>query len=66
MKLIHPLIGMVLRKCVCLNVANKDIMICRVPSHIGIRGNEKTDSASKSALDLPHVKVGVLYSITAY
>ena len=49
---------MVIRKCVFLNFANKDITFCWVPSHIGIRGNDKADSATKSALDLPCVKVG--------
>ena len=48
MKLEHPLIGMVIRKCVFLNFA--------------IKGNEKADFAPKSALDLPRTKVGVPYS----
>ena len=44
-------------KKVCLsNLANKDITFCWVPNHVGIRANEK---AVKSALDLPHVNVGV-------
>ena len=62
MKLEHPLIGMVIRKCVFLNIAKKDIVFCWVPSHTGIRGNEKADSAAKSALDLPRDKVGVPYN----
>ena len=62
MKLEHALIGMVIRKCVFLTFAKKDIMFCWVPSHIGIRGNEMAYSASKSALDLPHAKVGVPYN----
>ena len=53
MKLEHPLIGMVIRKCVFLNIAKKYIVFCWVPSHTGIKGNEKADSAAKSALDLP-------------
>ena len=59
MKLEHHLIEMVICKCVFLNFANKDIMFCWVPSHIGIRGNEKADSAAKSALALPRVNAGV-------
>ena len=48
-----------IRKCVFLNVANKDITFCWVPSHVGIMGNDKTDSAAKSALGLPRDKGGV-------
>ena len=36
MKLEHPLIGMVIHKCVFLNFAKKDIVFCWVPSHIDI------------------------------
>ena len=61
-KLEHPLIGMVIRKCVFLNFAKKDIVFCWVPSDNGIKGNEKTDISAKSALDLPRTKVGVPYS----
>ena len=60
MKLEHPLIGMVIRKCVFLNNAKKDIVFCWVPSHTGIMGNEK------SALDLPRAKVGVPYTDFKY
>ena len=62
MKLEHPLIGMAIRKCVFLNIAKKDIVFCWVLSHTGIKGNEKADSAAKSALDLPRAKVGVPYT----
>ena len=37
-------------------------IFCWVASHTGIRGNEKADSAAKSALELPRVKVGVSYT----
>ena len=43
------------------NFAKKDIYFFGVPCHIGIRGNERADSAAKSALDLLHAKVGVPY-----
>ena len=42
--------------------ALKDIVFCWVPSHNGIKGNQKADFATKSALDLPRTKVGVPYS----
>ena len=39
-------------------------MFCRVglPSHIGIKGNERAESVYKCALELPDAKVGVPYS----
>ena len=40
-------------KVCLLNIAKKDIVFCWVPSHTGIKGNEKADSAAKSAFELP-------------
>ena len=62
MKLEHPLIGMVIRKCVFFNIAKKEKQMCWVPNHTGIKGNEKADLAAKSALDLPRAKIGVPYT----
>jgi len=31
----------------------KNIILCRIPSHVGILGDEKADAAAKSALPLP-------------
>ena len=45
-----------------LNFGKKDIIFCWVLSHIGIRGNERADTAAKSALGLPHAKVAVPYN----
>ena len=48
---------------VCLfKYCQKDIVFCWVPSHTGIKGNEKADLAAKSSLDLPRAKVGVPYT----
>ena len=53
-------------KVCLLNIANKNIILCWVPSHVGIKGNEKTHSAAKSALDLPRAKIGVPYTDFKY
>ena len=60
MKLEHPLIGTVIRKCVFLNISKKSLLF------VGIKGNEKVDSAAKSALDLSRAKVGVPYTDFKY
>ena len=57
----YPFVGAVIRKCVFVNLDNKDIIFCWVHSYTGIGGNVKADSAAKSALELPHTKVGVPY-----
>jgi len=61
MKLEHPLVGMVIRKCVFLS-SKKKIVFCWVPSHVGIRGNEKADLAAKAALNLPRANMGIPFS----
>ena len=38
------------------------IVLCWLPGHVGISGNEKPDLAVKPALDLYHTKVGIPYS----
>ena len=41
MKLEHPHTGMVIRKCVFLNFAKKDIVFCWVPSHMALRAMKR-------------------------
>jgi len=43
----------ILEKCHALKVQGKTIEFCWVPSHVGIRGNERADCAAKAALQLP-------------
>ena len=40
----------------------KEIIICWTPSHIRVRGNERADSAAKSALDLTPDKSRISYT----
>ena len=46
MKLEHPLIGMVIRKCVFLNIAKKDNVFCWYPAILAL-------GAMKSQIQLP-------------
>jgi len=36
-----------------LTKSGKSITFCRIPSHVGIRGNEDADIAAKAGLDVP-------------
>ena len=46
LRLGHPLIGMVIRRCVFLS-PNRKIIFCWVPGDVGMGGNEKADLADK-------------------
>jgi ribonuclease HI len=49
----HPLLMEVLSKLTQLHLYQFDIVFCWVPSHVGLSGNEKADSAAKQALNFP-------------
>ena len=47
----NPQIQKLLEKCHEL-LASKEIVLCWIPSHIGIQGNEKIDKQAKTSLSL--------------
>ena len=60
-KLESPLIVNLLSRLDSMS-SHKKIILCLIPSHIGIRGNERADSAAKSALDLSPKVISIPYS----
>jgi hypothetical protein len=48
----NPRIMDILEKCHFLSLANRDVDFCWLPSHVGISGNERADTAAKAALHL--------------
>ena len=43
----------ILEKCHSFLTSHKKVKFCWLPSHVGIRGNEKADAAAKAAIQLP-------------
>src|SRR5580692_1019634 len=54
-----PLIRNILERHHYLQNTNKTVSLWWIPSHVGIRGNERADSAAKAALALPESDVRI-------
>jgi len=61
-KLEHPITLKILLKYHNLFTCSFNIIFCWLPSHVGISGNEKTDTAAKSALNKPILRIPVPYT----
>ena len=45
-----------------ISETGKEVILCWIPSHVGIRGNDKADTAAKAALHLPITDYKVPFS----
>ena len=57
----NPKIQKLLKKCHEL-LANKEIVLCWIPSHIGIKGNEMVDKQAKTSLSLEPTSFKISFS----
>ena len=57
----NPQIQKLLEKCHEL-LAYKEIVLCWIPSHIGIQGNETVDKQAKTSLSLEPTSFKIPYS----
>ena len=46
----HPTVQTIMRFLVFLHTVHKTVIFCWLPSHMGISGNKRADSAAKAAL----------------
>ena len=57
----HPIVQMVMQRYHYItNTAGKNVKFCWVPSHVGIKGNERADEGAKNALDKERIGHDIL------
>ena len=49
----HPILNQIYDTLAELHNQGKLITLCKIPTHIRIKGNEETDKAIKKAIDMP-------------
>ena len=49
-----------------LHNQGKQLILCKVPAHIGIKGNEETDKVAKQAIDMPGMTTTRLFYTDYY
>ena len=49
----HPILNRIYDILTELHNQGKQLTLCKVPAHIGIKGNEEADKAAKQAIDMP-------------
>ena len=49
----HPILNQIYDILTELHNQGKQLTLCKVPAHIGIKGNEEADKAAKQAIYIP-------------
>ena len=58
----HPIFNQMYGIVAELQNPGKQIILCKVPAHTGIKGNEKADRAAKQAIDIPEMTTRLPYT----
>ena len=58
----NPIVQSIIQKFYEIVEQKKQVIFCWIPSHVGIRGNERADQAAKQALDLEESKISIPYT----
>ena len=56
----HPIVQEIQGNLIEIEQINKKITFCKVPSHVGVRGNEMADTAANEARNLPGLHTSMI------